>query len=271
MLVNGQVQNNLSLADRALHYGDGVFETIRVREGKSAFWHQHLARLTHSCNRLKIPLASDQLEREVALVLGSSPSDGVLKIIVSRGCGGRGYTPPEPPSPTRIVQFHPLPADYDSKAIHGIRAIVCNHPISSNSALAGIKHLNRLDQVMASMELRSGVDEGLMCDESGHLIEGIKSNVFVVMQSQVLTPDLTLSGVAGIMRAVIIEILSQMNRQVEVRTIDLSELRSASEVFVCNSVMGIWPVTEIEWGGKELRFSTTDTARAIQSQLHTVF
>ncbi|OGT74417.1 MAG: aminodeoxychorismate lyase [Gammaproteobacteria bacterium RIFCSPLOWO2_02_FULL_57_10] len=271
MLVNGQAQSHLSLADRALHYGDGVFETIRVRDGKPALWHQHLARLTYSCDRLEIPLATDQLEREVALLLSNSPSDGILKIIVSRGCGGRGYMPPESPSPTRIVQFHSLPADYENKAIHGIRAMVCNHPISSNSALAGIKHLNRLDQVMASMELRGRVDEGLMCDASGHLIEGIKSNVFVVTQDRILTPDLTSSGVAGIMRAVVIDLLSQMKMQLEVRSIELTELRSAKEVFVCNSVMGIWPVTCVEWKGEELRFNTDETSRTIQARLRDVF
>lgn len=271
MLVNGQVQNNLSLTDRALHYGDGVFETIRVRDGKPALWHQHLARLTHSCDRLEIPLAADQLEREVALLLSNSPDDGILKIIVSRGSGGRGYMPPESPSPTRILQFHPLPAGYDSKASHGIRAMVCNHPISSNSALAGIKHLNRLDQVMASLELRNGADEGLMCDESGHLIEGIKSNVFMITQGRIITPDLISSGVAGIMRAVVIDLLRQMKMQLEVRTIVLPELRSVNEVFVCNSVIGIWPVTCIEWGGEELRFTTDETSRAIQSHVRNVF
>ena len=271
MLVNGQVQSHLALADRALHYGDGVFETILVRHSKPVLWHQHIARLTHSCDRLKIPLTVDQLDHEVALLLSRSPGEGILKIIVSRGCGGRGYTPPESPSATRIVQFHSLPADYNSKAIYGIRAMVCNHPISSNSALAGIKHLNRLDQVMASMELTNGVDEGFMANESGHLIEGIKSNIFLVIADQLLTPDLTSSGVAGIMRAVVIDLLRLMKIHVTVRAIGLAELHSAREVFVCNSVIGIWPVTCIEWGGAELRFDADQTSRALQSQLHKVF
>lgn len=267
MLVNGQVQNHVSASDRALHYGDGVFETILVRDRKPVFWQQHIARLTLSCNRLKIALSIDELEQEVARLLGDSPSHGILKIIVSRGCGGRGYAPPDSPSTVRILQFHPMPTDHAHKAINGIRAMVCKHPVSSNSALSGMKHLNRIDQVMASMELTNDVDEGLMCNESGHLIEGIRSNVFLVVESRIITPDLTSSGVAGIMRAVVIDLLRRMKIPVTVRKIKLTEIRKASEIFVCNSVFGIWPVTCIDWEGEKLQFQTEETARTIQSHL----
>lgn len=267
MLVNGQVQNHISVNDRALHYGDGVFETILVRGHKPVFWQQHIARLILSCKRLKIPLAIDELEQEVARLLGDSPSHGILKIIVSRGCGGRGYAPPDSPSTVRILQFHPMPVDHDQKAIHGIRAMVCKHPVSSNSALAGMKHLNRIDQVMASMELTNDIDEGLMCNESGHLIEGIKSNIFLVVEGRIITPDLTSSGVAGIMREVVIDLLREMKMPATIRNIQLAEIRKGSEIFVCNSVFGIWPVTWVEWEGETLQFKTEETARAIQSHL----
>ncbi|MDP1930638.1 MAG: aminodeoxychorismate lyase [Gammaproteobacteria bacterium] len=271
MLVNGQPQDHLPISDRGLHYGDGVFETIRVRDNKLLLWDKHLARLTDSCARLCIPCAVDKLKEEIAQVLNPTNPHGILKIIVTRGSGGRGYFPPDTPSATRIVQLHSLPPDYDLKAINGIRAMICTHPASSNSALAGIKHLNRIDQVMASMELSEGMDEGFMCNESGYLIEGTKSNVFFVEKGAVITPDLTSSGVAGIMRAVVIDLVKQMKMDVTVRNVALGDIRNASELFVCNSVFGIWPVASIEWAGDELQFDAGNTTRTLQSLLRSVF
>ena len=272
MLVNGQLQHHLPVLDRAVQYGDGAFETVLIRNATPVFWQAHLARLSLACDRLKILLDNTLLEQEVPRLLAdsslfSNDSDpfGVLKIIVSRGAGGRGYGVAPGMSATRIVQFHPLPNAYERYGQEGVCVFKCAHPLSSNRALAGIKHLNRLDQVLASMELPPYAQEGLMCDDAGKLIEGIKSNVFLYRKGQWLTPSLTSAGVAGVMRAQIIAYCEKNDpSNLIVQEIDLETLQSASEVFVCNSVFGIWPVTSVHWEGSMLEFAIGQNTRLLQ-------
>jgi 4-amino-4-deoxychorismate lyase len=268
MLVNGQHQNLLPVADRAVQYGDGAFETILVRGHQPVLWQQHLERLRATCQTLQIPADLSSLRAEADALIATHGASGVLKIIISRGAGGRGYAPPESPSPTRIVQINPLPQDYPQHAREGIHAFKCRHPLSSNPALAGLKHLNRLDQVMASLELPAQFQEGLMCNAAGDLIEGIKSNVFMVIDGVLLTPDLSHCGVAGVMRAAIIaQCKAHASLSVAERKLDLEDLESASEVFVCNSVMGIWPITQIRWNQAVLSYEIGALTRRLQSLL----
>ena len=119
ILINGQVIESLPITDRALHYGDGLFETILVRDGAPRLWEQHLARLQRSCQRLALSFDAAALMQDLATVL-SDGSSGVLKIIISRGSGGRGYAPPQDPQPTRIVQLHSLPPGNELKAQQGV-------------------------------------------------------------------------------------------------------------------------------------------------------
>lgn len=270
MLVNGRSGNCLPLADRAIHYGDGAFETVLVHDSTPRLWRRHLERLKSSCALLRIPCDFTALENEVQLILAPHRGPGILKIIVSRGQGGRGYTPPEHPETTRILQMHTLPSGYDEHATHGIEVLRCQHPLSSNPVLAGHKHLNRLDQVMASLELESRHAEGLMCDSDDNLIEGIKSNVFVVIDNKIVTPDLTFAGVAGIMRAMLIELFASRATPAQVRPLKYSELVRASEVFVCNSVFGVWPVVRVNTTGSELNFKIGKTTRSTQVWLKDV-
>jgi len=275
MLVNGQITESLPVTDRALHYGDGLFETLLVRGGEPLLWQQHLARLQQSCQRLAIPLDSHALALDLATILADKP-DGILKIIVSRGSGGRGYTPPPDPHTTLILQLHPLPTGNELKAEQGVRVLRCHHPVSINPALAGLKHLNRLDQVMASRELQ-GQDEGLMCDPDGHVVEGIRSNLFVLTGQGIVTPDLSRSGVAGIMRALLIDLFTTQGVHVAVRQVGLADIRQARELFVCNSVFGIWPVVALDWntgedeGEKTMTFRIGDQTRQAQQWLREVF
>jgi 4-amino-4-deoxychorismate lyase len=252
MLVNGQAQDTLELSDRALHYGDGAFETLRVEDGRPAHWRRHLSRLSKTCDFLKIPLDIKSLEHEVKVLLMDAKDTCILKIIVSRGSGGRGYRPPEMSQARRILSLHPLPSDYAGLQHVGVRLMRCQHPASENPALAGIKHLNRLDQVLASMELSADCQEGLMLTAGGKLVEGTRSNVFLVREGRLLTPLLVSAGVAGIKREIILECSAANGIDVDIRHIDIDELQKADEIFVCNSVMGIWPV--IEWrDGNERR------------------
>ena len=266
MLVNGQHQNLLPVADRAVQYGDGAFETILVRDHQPVFWQQHLDRLYAACQTLQIPADLSSLRTEADSLIAAHGATGVLKIIISRGAGGRGYSAPASPEPTRILQIHPLPQDYLHAARKGIRAFKCKHPLSSNHVLAGLKHLNRLDQVMASFEVPTQFQEGLMCNAAGDLIEGIKSNVFIVIDGVLLTPELSQCGVAGVMRAAIISRCREhASLNVAERKLGLEELETASEVFVCNSVMGIWPITQIQWNQAALNYEIGPITQRLQA------
>lgn len=266
MLVNGQQQNLLPVADRAVQYGDGAFETILVRDHQPVFWQRHLDRLLAACQTLQIPADLSPLRAEVDTLIAAHGATGVLKIIISRGAGGRGYGAPESPEPTRIVQIHPLPHDYQQHSREGIRVFKCKHSLSSNPALAGLKHLNRLDQVLASLELPHHFQEGLMCDGTGNLIEGIKSNVFMVIDGVLFTPELSHCGVAGVMRAAIIaRCKTNASLNVAERILGLENLESASEVFVCNSILGIWPVTQIQWNHAVLNFEIGAITQRLQA------
>ena len=266
MLVNGQHQNLLPVVDRAVQYGDGAFETILVRDHQPLLWQQHLERLQSACTALQIPADLSPLRAEAESLIAANGPLGILKIIISRGVGGRGYSAPDAPSPTRILQFHSYPQNYPQLAREGISAFKCKHPLSSNPVLAGLKHLNRLDQVMASLQLPEQFHEGLMCNASGDLIEGIKSNIFIVLDGVLITPELSLCGVAGIMRAAILAMRHEHpNLSVTERKLGLEDLESASEVFACNSVMGIWPITQIQWNQAVLRYSIGPITQRLQA------
>ena len=243
-LINGQQAERISIRDRGFQYGDGCFETIRVLSNKPILWSAHLKRLKHACKTLQLSVNFELLQSEITQLLqGNKTADVILKIIVTRGEGGRGYTPPEHANCTRIIQL----IDYvaaDTRT--GARVVVCQHRLSSNSLLGGIKHLNRLDQVIASAQIPADFDEGLCLDEQGSVIEGCRSNLLLAIDNQLVTPDLGKSGVEGIMLNYLIDKFQVLDTRVLRKTISLRELKTASEIFLCNSVFGIWPVAEIE-------------------------
>lgn len=257
-LVDGVLCDTVPVTDRGLLYGDGVFETLAYRQYQLVQLPAHLQRLQASCEQLGIPVERHDIEQQIDRLLSclptgpDAPRDGVIKIVVTRGDGGRGYAPPVSPNARCLMQFHPMPADYAGFSRSGISSMRCRHPVSTNRALAGLKHLNRLDQVMASRELvvaqnRAGhgdglLQEGLMFDAQGNLVEGTRSNVFAVISGQLCTPDLSEAGVSGIMRAALLDWFAGQGVAVSVRTIAGTELALASEIFICNSIMGVWPV-----------------------------
>lgn len=247
VLVNGKPSNCLSTSDRGLLYGDGVFETIAVSGGKPCLWEAHLQRLHTGCERLGLGAFDEtQLARECALLIGKA-SPAVIKIIITRGSGGRGYRVPGQPRPTRIVQLHDWPDYPASYTESGIKARICQTRLGHNSSLAGIKHLNRLEQVLARREWDDpAIREGLMLDAVGDLVEGTMSNLFVVKDAVLMTPGLTLCGVAGIMRARLLDLARQHSMDARVQRLEANTLREADEIFVCNSLIGIWPVIGID-------------------------
>ncbi|MCG4455647.1 MULTISPECIES: aminodeoxychorismate lyase [unclassified Pseudomonas] len=244
--IDGQPMEWLSVKDRGLAYGDGLFETIAVSGGNPALLERHLARLGEGCARLLIDLDL-AVVREELLAFSRELGDGVAKLIVTRGDGLRGYAPPQPGLPRRILQSSAKPAYPACNAGLGVRMFPCATRLAEQPLLAGMKHLNRLEQVLARAEWHDAEQaEGLMLDTSGRVIEGVFSNLFLVQDSVLLTPDLSRCGVAGVMRA---ELLAQAESQgvrCAVRDIDLEALLRADEVFLCNSLYGVWPVRALQ-------------------------
>jgi 4-amino-4-deoxychorismate lyase len=247
VLVNGKPNDCVPTSDRGLLYGDGVFETIAVESGKLHFWSEHLHRLQSGCERLGIESVDETLLMGECRSLIGRSQQAVIKIIITRGSGGRGYRLPEQARPTRIIQLHEW-LDYPANCTErGIKTRICRTRLGHNVSLAGIKHLNRLEQVLARQEWNDpDIMEGLMLDSDGDLVEGTMSNVFIVKDAVLVTPDLQRCGVAGIMRARVREMAAEDSIVARVQRVDQAALRQADEVFVCNSLMGIWPVIGID-------------------------
>jgi 4-amino-4-deoxychorismate lyase len=248
ILVNGRVASKLAASDRGLHYGDGLFETIAVFAGKPELYELHLKRLESGCRRLAIEVPSRESLDEEVTQLCRHLSCGVLKIVITRGSGGRGYRPPSPrPPPTRILSVHPWPDYPHYFATEGITLRLCCTPLGDNPALAGMKHLNRLEQVLAQNEWADpAIPEGLMLDTQGQVIEGTMSNLFIVREGGLQTPDLSRCGVAGVMREFILEQAGALGARVTIQPLMLADLKEAEELFVCNSIIGLWPVRRLE-------------------------
>ncbi len=240
--INGQPAACIALADRGLAYGDGLFETIKVREGRALLLELHLARLQDGCQRLAIPCDIGMLRAELQAYM-QQLGQGVCKLILTRGAGQRGYASPDPCMPQRILQASSTPQWPSTHAVEGIRLFACQLRLAQQPLLAGLKHLNRLEQVLARAEWSDpAYAEGLLLDQHGRVVDGVFSNIFIIHNQQLLTPDLTRCGVAGVMRAELLARAPAAGIVVREMDISLQLLQQADEVFMCNSLYGIWPV-----------------------------
>lgn len=240
--VDGRPAESLSIKDRGLAYGDGVFETIAVRAGRPPLLEYHMARLSTGCARLGIALDVALVRTEI-LSFATKLGEGVAKLILTRGDGLRGYAPPPTTQARRILQGSPLPAYPSVNAEQGVELYPCATRLAEQPLLAGLKHLNRLEQVMARAEWQSTeYAEGLVRDISGRVIEGVFSNLFLLVDGVLVTAELSRCGVAGVMRAALLERAKAVGIPVEIRDIEFDELLAAQEVFLCNSLYGVWPV-----------------------------
>ncbi len=244
--IDGVPADALSVKDRGLAYGDGLFETVLVKAGQPLLFERHLERLARGSKRLVMALDLPLIERECK-AFAAQVNEGVMKLIVTRGDGQRGYAPTADVQPRRVLQASPSPVYPAANAEQGIRLFPCRTRLAEQPLLAGLKHLNRLEQVLARNEWHDTEHaEGLMRDVSGRIVEAVYSNLFMVKRGVLLTPDLTRCGVAGVMRAALLDLAEQNNLPVRALDLDLSDLQKADEVFVCNSVYGIWPVRGFE-------------------------
>jgi 4-amino-4-deoxychorismate lyase len=245
MLVNGQPGDTVSANDRGFQYGDGLFETIAVRAGAPLLWERHLARLQRGARRLRLELPEAAVITEEAARLCRGSEHAVLKVIVTRGPGARGYRAPDDPRPTRVMHVGEWPYPL-GVADAGAAVRICDTRLSSQPALAGLKHLNRLEQVLARTEWGDDFAEGLMLDFAGHVVDGTQSNVFAVIGDVLYTPDLSQCGVAGILREMLLERAAVLGIGCRVEPLPLDRLCNASEIFLTNSLFGVRPVTRLE-------------------------
>lgn len=249
--VNGVLGAQVSPLDRGFAYGDGVFETCKMLHGKIPLWHLHKERLLKSCEKLLIPVAMDligvQLANLIASLATTDIENAVVKITVTRGQGGRGYRAPDSVSPTIVIGVFPAVNYPQSYFSGGVSVRLCNQRLSCNPSLAGLKHLNRLEQVLARAEWQDdAIAEGIVLDAQGNLIEAVFSNVFLIKNGELFTPDLSEAGVAGVMRRFIIETLApQVGLKVHIKRLSLGDLINADAAFLCNSLYGIWPLTKL--------------------------
>lgn len=246
MLINGVPSDSISANDRGLMYGDGVFRTMRVRNGLLLNWPRHYSKLLQDCNALNLECPSEPTLADELGQLIQYHFNGVAKIIITRGASTRGYAPPPHPIATRILSTGTAPNYPETFAIDGVRLHICRLQLAHQPRLAGIKHLNRLENVLASTEWNdANIAEGLLFDISGQVIEATRSNIFLVHGGALFTPDLTNCGVAGVQRERVLEWARLHNVPCHISKLNLDDMLMAEEIFLVNSVIGLWPVREM--------------------------
>lgn len=241
-LVNGHETEFVDVRDRGFQYGDGVFTTLPVVQGRPAWLERHLARLEQDSHRLHIAYPGHEVLRgEVAELLKQASSSAVLKIQLTRGIGRRGYLYTGEEQTTRVLSLSPAP-EYPPEFIEqGVRTTVCHTRLGINPALAGLKHTNRLEQILARAEWQhTDCQEGIVLDHEGYVTEGTYTNVFLVRQGRISTPLLDRCGVSGVMRAILIEWWAQGGHPVEPTRLSSHDVYQADEVMLSNSVIGVW-------------------------------
>lgn len=244
-LINGRPGSAVAADDRGLAYGDGLFETIAWRDGVPRLWHRHLLRLETGCRKLGLAAPDPaQLEDEMRM-LAAGRSRGVLKLLLTRGSGRRGYAPPDEQQTTRLLGFFPdLP---DASPPGSLVVGLCQTPASLNPILAGLKTLNRLDNVLARAEVaQRGLDEGIMCTPDGQVVGGTAANLFGVRDGVLYTPAMTRAGVAGVMRAQILECAAALGLAVEESIVEAEDLRHMEELFLSNALTGLRSIAALE-------------------------
>ncbi|WP_380181684.1 aminodeoxychorismate lyase [Kalamiella sp. sgz302252] len=254
--TNGKRQELIAVRDRAVQFGDGCFTTARIMKGKVVARAAHIGRLEEACERLLIAQVDwESLQQEMDTA-AATRTEGVLKVIISRGTGGRGYSASGCEAASRILMLADYPAHYHQLRHTGVRLALSSVRLGRNPLLAGIKHLNRLEQVLIRTELeQSGADEALVLDTQGKVVECCAANLFWRSGQRVYTPDVTQSGVNGIQRRQIMRLLARQGIRVSEVSVPPQALEEADEIFITNALMPVLPVSEIGnrvYGSREL-------------------
>ena len=243
VLREGRMRLWLEPEDRGLAYGDGLFETLLVHEGEPVWWQEHWRRLLRGAARLGLPAPDENEVRHECMAMLAPGGRAVLKIVLTAGSGGRGYRRAADATPTVVLSTHPAPGPLD----HGLQLRWARTTLALQPALAGIKHLNRLEQVLARAEWQDeDIDEALMCDGEDRVVCATSANLFALLGGRWLTPSVERCGVAGIAREWLLANLPGA----AVAELNPAEVSRADALFLCNSVRGILPVRRLgnrEW------------------------
>jgi 4-amino-4-deoxychorismate lyase len=256
------LEGSIDPTDRGIAYGDGLFETMSLQGGIVQRFELHLERLSSGCDRLELPLP-DRVELAQNIARATDGIDrGSLKLILTRGTGPRGYLPPVSPDPTVILLAEPQTEEPASE----IHVATLNSRLGENETLAGIKHLNRLEQVLARLELSHlDADEGLMLSTRGVVIGGISRNLFAVFGDSIATPVIDRAGIAGVMRRSVLEQCVELNINANQRELSPQDLHSADELFMTNALVGIQSVTRLD----RTEFATHKIASRLRQAIET--
>ncbi len=246
-LINGGVNQTISPLDRGFAYGDGVFRTLKMVNGQPQHWPQHYQKLVADCAAISIVCPSAELLMSDLIQLFKPNELAVAKIIITRGEGERGYAPPAVTMPVRVVIKSAMSQYAEASYTNGVELYLCETRLNVQPKLAGIKHLNRLENVLARMEWKNdAIFDGLMLDSDGNAIECTMSNIFARFGDTLITPNLNQCGVAGITRQQIISHAVPLNIQIEITSLPLALLIEADEVIICNSLYGAFQVNKID-------------------------
>ncbi|MGF1690631.1 aminodeoxychorismate lyase [Photobacterium kagoshimensis] len=245
--INGSDVEHIAVTDRAIQYGDGCFSTILVESGRPKLWPLHQARFVKTLAALFIP---EPDWRAVLLQVETFAADfvdkGVVKVLISRGSGGRGYSLTGCQSPSVVISHFPFPAHYHEWQHAGIQLGVCEQVLGLSPMLAGFKHLNRLEQVLLKQEIESHQWlDAVVCDVQGHVVETSASNIFWRKDDTLYTPDLSMAGVCGVMREHVIGLIEDSPYCLEIVKSPLTALLCADEVFITNALMALVPIKKI--------------------------
>jgi 4-amino-4-deoxychorismate lyase len=256
VLREGRVRLWVEPEDRGLAYGDGVFETLLVHLGEPVWWQEHWQRLLLGARRLGLPVPDEAEVRHECAVLVGDARRAVLKILLTRGSGGRGYRPPADATPTVVLSRHEAPA----APARGLHLRWARTTLAIQPALAGIKHCNRLEQVLARAEWQDeDIDEALMCDGEDRVVGATSANLFAQVGGRWLTPSVERCGVAGIARGWLLANLPGA----AVADLSGAEVSQADALFLCNAVRGILPVRRL--GMRE--WPRSDAVAAVRARL----
>lgn len=260
-LIDGEISTLLPASNRGLNYADGLFATLVVQNNRPRHWQAHMDRLGIGCERLGLNMPPQAILLREVQTVSAGCATAVVKIVLTRGGEARGYMPDTDMACVRIISAHRYPEGIEEQAMVGVTARVCDLRLAIQPALGGIKHLNRLEQVLASAELGAGAaDEGILLDREDHVICAISSNIFLVKEGHLLTPRLDRCGVRGVVRG---QILAEFGHRCEQRRILLDQFQEADEVFICNAVKGVIPITAID----QQQFEIGPVTREVQNWL----
>ncbi|MGK0440406.1 MAG: 4-amino-4-deoxychorismate lyase [Pseudohongiellaceae bacterium] len=271
-LINGKSGDLLSIEDRGLAYGDGLFETIAVQGGRPQLLQSHLRRLQSSCTRLSISLNVNLLLLEIEQLLAQTLADQgyILKIIVTRESSGRGYAIDRSLGSNRLLQLFESTKDYSVIREQGVRVRYCDTLLAVNPLIAGMKHLSRLENVLARSEWADeNIFEGLMMDTDGFVTEGVMSNLFLVKDGLLITPHLDRCGVMGVMREFILNHLApSLQLPTTIDRLLPEQVNNADEIFMSNSLIGIVPVVSVGAFSKSVGPMTCSLQQALAKELY---